>query len=200
MSEPSCSFQSLHLDEMPITRSQGQPSQTGRGSRGRGRDRLDPLSRPSTPNPRAGPSRPPANPLTLPTGPLRRPQDRLDPHISVECLWNFALGNDSYYAIQLNPVSVRIYTPSGGRGRVTCSCDVFRSTQGPCAHIYVSLSDMVPKLLKLTFTVAFNWLECHSPQYPIIRPSTPSIRNHQSIESFVSVDGNPCKLSLRRAQ
>ena len=137
MPEPSRSLQISNLNEMPVTRSHSQPSGPGRGSRGRSRGRPDPLPRPSTPIPHAGPSRRPANTLNLSADPSPHPQDRLDPHISVERLIEISLEDTSYYAIQLNPVSVRIFKPSGGRGRVTCSCDEFRTTQTPCGHIKV---------------------------------------------------------------
>ncbi|KAL9131866.1 MAG: hypothetical protein Q9217_000312 [Psora testacea] len=118
---PSRLLQNLKLDEMPVTRSQGQTSQPGRGARGQGRGRLDPLARPSPPASRSGPSRPPAVTSNVPRGhsELALPV-RLAPYISVDHFQhinqnhphNVSLPDDSYYAIQLNPVS--LYPLIGG--------------------------------------------------------------------------------------
>ena len=141
MSEPFHSLQDLYRDRMPVTRSQGQSSQRGRDSSGRRRGRLDPLSRPLAPTSLTGPSRSPDSTFDQSTNAPMHTTESLDPHISVERLHIVPLENDAYWAIQLNPVSVRIYSPSAGTGRVTCSCVEFRRTQTPCAHLNVRLLD-----------------------------------------------------------
>ena len=147
MSEPSRLLQNLNLEEMPVTRSQGQSSQQRRGIRGRGRGRMNPLGGLSPAASQSGSSRPPASTPDAPHGPPQPPPPmRLAPYISVDHLQlidrdrshNDPLREDSYYAIQLNPVSVRIRDPTGGPGRVECTCPAFQSTLSPCAHIHVS--------------------------------------------------------------
>ena len=151
MSEPFYSLEKLYQDKMPVTRSQGQSSQMRRGFRGRNQGRLDPLSRPSTPASQAGPSRHPASALHQAADAPAYPAESLDPHISVERLHIVPLENDAYWAIQLNPVSVRIYSPSGGTGRVICSCVEFQKTQTVCAHINVRLLGAFQPVWGLTF-------------------------------------------------
>lgn len=149
MPEPSHLLQTLKLEEMPVTRSQGQPSRTPGVFRGRGRGRLNPLSRPSTEAPGSHPEQSHYTVSALDPSGQQRP-DRLDAQISVTRMHNISLDDDEYCAIQLNPISVRIYSPNGGLGRVTCSCDTFRTTQAPCAHITVCAAFPIRGVLKLT--------------------------------------------------
>ena len=147
MSGPSQLLLNLGLDEMPVTRSQGQHFESGRGSQSRGRGRLNPLGRPSPSSSRSDLNLPSIGTPNIPPGPPQPAQPiRLAPYISVDHLQYIDQGrsryvplrDNSYYAIQLNPVSVRIGDPAGGPGRVECTCPVFQRTLLPCDHIYVS--------------------------------------------------------------
>ena len=120
----------LNVDDMPVTRSQSRHPQIMMASRDADRERWNPLSRP--------PARlPPIRTQTGLTTNIDRFNDRLPPHILVEKVATKMLGRGSYCAIQLNPVSVRIYESDGSSGRVNCTCDVFRSTGESCVHIQV---------------------------------------------------------------
>ena len=150
MSDPARLFQSLHIDDMPVTRSQAQPAsqrgaRTPRSSRGRGRGRAPPppmISGPAT--------RPPVEPVSSFTGrqyytqalsptSAERATEGLESNFSVDLVQSHDSGRDKYFAFQLRtPVAVRIYEPSGGRARVDCSCEAHRETQSECPHIYVS--------------------------------------------------------------
>ena len=147
MSRPPHLLQNPNLDEMPVTRSQSQRSSSGMDTHGLGRGRMDPLTGQTPSASRSGGSQRPAVASSFPpTAPQPAPTVRLAPYISVDHLQYISqdrsrgspLGDDSYYAIQLNPVSVRIHDPAGGVGRVECTCPGFQSTMSPCAHMHVS--------------------------------------------------------------
>ncbi|KAL9103007.1 MAG: hypothetical protein Q9163_001897 [Psora crenata] len=132
---------------MPGTRFQGKSLSSGRGSGGPGPGpevRRTPLTQVSGPASSSGSGSTPAVISGIASKPSQSvPSIRLAPYISVDHLQlidqdrsrNVPLGSDSYYAIQLNPVSVRIRNPEGGLGRVECTCPGFQSTRSPCAHI-----------------------------------------------------------------
>ena len=149
MSDPARLLQSLNLDDMPVTRSQSQTPQQrgGRSPRGRGRGR----GRAQPPPPQVGPIRAHSGihydtQILSPTS-SRRAAEGLQSEFWVDRLSSYGLGGDRYYAFQISkPVAVRIHDPSGGTGRVyECTCEDFRNTQRPCAHVWVSLSQK-PKL------------------------------------------------------
>ena len=147
MSDPARLLQSLHLGEMPVTRSQAH-STTQRGgrnpraSRGRGR--------PPPPLATSGQAFPPqSDPVRSYTGrqyytqalsPLsaQRATEGLESNFLVERVQSYDSGRERYYAFQLKtPVAVRIYEPNAGRARIECSCEAHRATESECAHIYV---------------------------------------------------------------
>lgn len=120
----------LNVNDMPVTRSQSRHPHITMASRGADRERWNPLSRPPAPLPSIRTQR------ELTPNPDRF-NDRLPPHILVERVATKILGRDSYCAIQLNPVSVRIYDSDGSSGRVDCTCHAFRTTGETCIHIQV---------------------------------------------------------------
>jgi len=155
MSDPARLFQSLHLDEMPVTRSQAHPTQqrggrnarSSRGlSRGRGRARAPPP--PIVPAQTSSPRLAPVQSYTgrhydtqalSPTS-AQRATEGLESNFSVDRVQSHDSGRERYYAFQLRtPVAVRIYEPTSGRARMECSCEAHRVTQSECAHIFVSL-------------------------------------------------------------
>lgn len=149
MSDPARLFQGLHLEEMPVTRSQARPS-SQRGGRNplsnRGRGRAPPLL--TTPGQTLPPQVPPVRSYTgrqyftqalSPTS-ARRATEGLESSFSVDRVQSQGSGRERYYAFQLGtPVAVRIHEPDGGHARIECSCETHRVTQSECAHIYVSL-------------------------------------------------------------
>ncbi len=156
MSDPAHLFQSLHLDEMPVTRSQAQPSQqrggrnarAGRGrGRGRGRARAPPPSIVTARD--SSPGSPPVQSFTgrqyytqalSPTS-AQRATEGLESNFCVDRVQSHDSGRERYYAFQLRtPVAVRIYEPANGRARMECSCEAHRVTHSECTHMFVRLS------------------------------------------------------------
>ena len=171
MSDPARLFQSLHLDDMPVTRSQSRSPHlaqqqqqqqrrrtlTPRG-RGRGRGRGQP------PIPLARPTRAHSGiqydtQVLSPTS-SQHAVEGLQSVFVVNRVEKHEPGPDNYYVFQLSkPVEVSIHDPAGNAGKIyECTCDVFRNTQAPCPHIYVSL---VPGIFvaqnMLTITVVVCW-------------------------------------------
>ncbi len=153
MSDPAHLFQSLHLDEMPVTRSQAHPTQQRGGrnarlNRGRGRGRA---RAPPPPLVLAQISPPGSTPVQSYTGrqyytqalsptSAQRAIEGLESNFCVDRVQSHDSGRERYYAFQLRtPVAVRIYEPTGGRARMECSCEAHRVTRSECAHIFVSL-------------------------------------------------------------
>ena len=147
MSDPSYNFQSLHIYEMPVTRSQAHATSNSRGrnpqsSQGHGQA----PTRPGTPGQAF---LPPVSPIRGYTGhqyhiqalsPLsaHRAAEGLESNFSVGRVQSYGSGRERYYAFQLRtPVAVRIYEPEGDHARAECSCEVHRVTHSDCAHIWV---------------------------------------------------------------
>ena len=143
MSEPSRIFQSLNLDDMPVTRSGLRTSQElQRGTmspRARGRGR----ARSQTPVP-------PIDPTTAYSGieydtnifsPTFAEGARkgLQSEMVVDQVQRQGSGSDRYYAFQISkPVTVRIHDPAGSSDRIIeCTCDKYKDTETPCKHIWV---------------------------------------------------------------
>lgn len=154
MSDPANLFQSLHLDEMPVTRSQAHPTQqrggrNARPSRGRGRGRTRVLPPPIGSAQASLPGSAPVQSYTgrqyytqalSPTS-AQRATEGLESNFCVDRVQSHDSGRERYYAFQLRtPVAVRIYEPTSGRARMECSCEAHRLTQSECAHIFVRLS------------------------------------------------------------
>jgi len=142
MSDPARLFQSLYLDDMPVTRSQANRAQQrgSRNPRGRGRGR----GRAQAPPPPVAPVQAPSGlqydtQLLSPTS-ASRVTEGLESSFTVDRVQSLASGHYGYYAFQLStPVAVRIHDPASGRVRIyECTCEVYRNTQSPCVHIYVS--------------------------------------------------------------
>lgn len=148
MSDSARLFQGLHLEDMPVTRSQATSmQQRGRGnprlSRGRGRTRHPlPPARPAHAPPEIAPVRSYTGrqyytQALSPTS-AQRATEGLEANFSVDRVQRLDSGRERYYAFQLRtPVAVRVYEPNSGRARMECSCETYRSTQSECAHIYV---------------------------------------------------------------
>ena len=143
MSDPAVLLQSLHIEEMPVTRSQAQlrSQSDGRNSRaslGRGGASL--------PSPNHSAQATPVQSYTgrqyytQPLTPMsaRRAIEGLEANFSVDRVQDYDSGREKYYAFQLRtPVAVRIYEPSRGQARIECSCEAHRVSKLECAHIYV---------------------------------------------------------------
>lgn len=145
--DPTSLFQSLHLDEMPVTRSQAQlTSQRGgrnpRSGRGRGRAPPPPAVSSHSLHPQGAPvqsytGRQYYTQALSPTS-ARRATEGLESNFSVDHVQSYDSGREKYYAFQLRTrVAVRIYEPNGGQARIECSCEAYRITQSECVHIYV---------------------------------------------------------------
>ena len=145
---------SLNVDDMPVTRSQSRNPHIPMASRDADRERWDPLSRP--------PARlPPIRTQTGLTTNLDGFNGRLSPHILVERVATKMLDRGSYCAIQLNPVSVRIYDSHSSSGQVECTCDAFRTTGETCVHIQVKPLQSSCNGTSLICVVAHPWSTQH---------------------------------------
>ena len=151
----------LNVDDMPVTRSQSRNPHTTMASRDADRERWNPLSRPPARLPPIGTQ------IGLTTN-FDRFNDRLSPHILVERVATKMLGRGSYCAIQLNPVSVRIYDSDGSSGRVNCTCDAFRTTGESCVHIQVKPLQSSCSRTTLICAVAHPWFTQHFLPSPYI--------------------------------
>ena len=169
MSDPARLFQSLYLDEMPVTRSQSNLAQQrgGRNPRGRGRGR----GRAQTPAPPVAPVQAPSGlqydtQLLSPTS-ASRVHEGLESSFSVDRVQAVATGRHGYYAFQLStPVAVRIHNPASGRARVyECTCEVSRTTQSPCVHVYVRQQMLITSLTLLTDKVALCRFARSAPRF-----------------------------------
>ncbi|KAL2049768.1 hypothetical protein ABVK25_009991 [Lepraria finkii] len=139
MSDPARLFQTLNLDDMPVTRSQSQipPQRGGRSPRGGGRRRGRGRAQPQV-----GPIRSHSGiqydtQMLSPTS-SRRAAEGLQSEFMVDRLEGFNFGRDRYYAFQLSkPVAVRIHDPAVGADRIfECTCAEFRNKLRPCAHVW----------------------------------------------------------------
>ena len=166
MSEPARMFQSLNLDDMPVTRSglrTSQEPQRGAASpRARGR----------------GPSRiqTPVPPIDLTTAysgieydtnifsPTFAESARkgLQSEMVVDQVQRHGSGSDRYYAFQISkPVSVHIHDPAGSSDRIIeCTCDKYKDTETPCKHIWVGSLQRFDHCSKLTYEHSGCLLVC----------------------------------------
>lgn len=143
MSEPARIFQSLNLDEMPVTRSglrSSQEPQRGAASprtRERGRGRVQ------TPLPPVDPTKAYSGveydtDIFSPTF-AQRARKGLQSEMVVDQVQRHGSGSDGYYAFQISkPVVVHIHDPAGSSDRIIeCTCDKYKDTETPCKHIWV---------------------------------------------------------------
>ncbi len=132
---------------MPETRSQtklgqlrgGRPS-VGRG-RGRGRGRFAHASKTSTGSDTSVHKHSELGDSTqnLTPGSSRRATQGFNLELYVDRLQRHESTRGAYYAFQLKtPVSVRIYNPDIGEGKVECTCEDHQHHRSACIHINVS--------------------------------------------------------------
>lgn len=143
MSEPARTFQSLNLDDMPVTRSGLQTSQGpqrgGMSPRAQGRGR----GRAQTPVPPIVSTRAYSGieydtHIFSPTF-AERARKGLQSEMVVDQVQRHGSGSDRYYAFQISkPVAVHIHDPAGSSDRIIeCTCDKYKDTETPCKHIWV---------------------------------------------------------------
>ena len=143
MSEPARMFQSLNLDDMPVTRSGLRTSQEPqRGAlsprtRGRGRVRAQNLLPPVDPT-KAYSGIEYDTQVFSPTS-AQRARKGLQSEMVVDQVQRYRSGSDKYYTFQISkPVAVHIHDPAGSSDRIIeCTCDKYKDTETPCKHIWV---------------------------------------------------------------
>ena len=170
MSEPARMFQSLNLDDMPVTRSglrtSQEPQRGAPSPRARGRGRGHGPSRVQTPVP-------PIDPTTAYSGieydtnifsPTFAEGARkgLQSEMVVDQVQRHGSGSDSYYAFQISkPVAVHVHDPAGNSDRIIeCTCDKYKDTETPCKHIWVGSLQRFDQYSKLTYEHSGCLLVC----------------------------------------
>ena len=156
MSDPSRFFQNFDMDDMLVTRSEDQtpPQRGGRNLLGRGRVRPQGPPPPITPVQGFTGLRYDTQYLS-PTSAQRAIEGLRSSDFVVDRVQSHGFGQDRYFAFQLSaPTAVRLYTPAGGRSRIQCTCEDYRSIPSACVHIYVSFLLRPVRLILLIAIVA----------------------------------------------
>ena len=137
MSDSSRPFYNLQPGgEMPVTRSQNQPSQPGDAPR-RGRQaRMNPIARSSSPRVGATGSGSMALSSPLEHSPDQHQSSMIDELTTKTSLKDM---DNEYFAIQFNPASVRVPNPASDPSRAWCTCLSFREDE-ICYHTEVCTS------------------------------------------------------------
>lgn len=141
MSIPTNAFRNLNLGGMPETRSRKKLGHLRGGrmptshSRGRGR------GLPTSKNAKRSAIPVPEHPGHLdskPGSPLGSTEVFVS-ELCVDRLQRHDLPRGAYYAFQLKrPVSVRIFSPESGEGKIECTCEDYQKKKMFCSHISVS--------------------------------------------------------------